>query len=367
MLGRVEEFSEGPGSSTYTNERGSRRVTAARVSDNLRLVVATLSPGFSAQSLQMNDSRNHLEVFFVPLAMCLMAALFDPGLAHGQSRASKPVRGGTAGSRVRPTSSVREKPAEASRESSLTSDLRLAAPRNASLRRELGWTFGGKQQRGWHLYEPLISGLLQTEHDAASEAFAAALTSWQKRSGLRPSGVLDEESLNAMVSEWQGKRLKAQGYPVPEDLVTAPASDFYDQTRAGDLRQVERKTYAAYQLLVATAVADRSLGLARNAKGELAPTEKYLKIISAFRSREYQEKLRRESPNAGRAGLAISSPHFTGRALDLYVGGEPVETKDSNRALQVQTRVYQWLVRNADRFGFRPYYYEPWHWEYVNK
>jgi LAS superfamily LD-carboxypeptidase LdcB len=47
------------------------------------------------------------------------------------------------------------------------------------------------------------------------------------------------------------------------------------------------------------------------------------------------------------------------------VGGDPVETKDPNRALQVQTRVYQWLVRNAERFGFRPYYYEPWHWEYV--
>ncbi|MCA1593525.1 MAG: M15 family metallopeptidase, partial [Acidobacteria bacterium] len=100
--------------------------------------------------------------------------------------------------------------------------------------------------------------------------------------------------------------------------------------------------------------------------GELAPSEKYLKIVSSFRSREYQEHLRRQSPNSGRAGLAVNSPHFTGRALDLYVGGEPVETKDANRALQVQTRVYKWLVRNADKFGFRPYYYEPWHWEYVN-
>ncbi len=75
--------------------------------------------------------------------------------------------------------------------------------------------------------------------------------------------------------------------------------------------------------------------------------------------------LRRQSPNAGRAGLAVNSPHFTGRALDLYVGGQPVETRDDNRAVQVQTPVYQWLVRNAARFGFRPYFYEPWHWEYV--
>jgi zinc D-Ala-D-Ala carboxypeptidase len=314
----------------------------------------------------MSNSHNHLVVFFVVLVTFVVAASIDPIPGQGQSRErGANVRRGTGGSKVKPTSAVREKPFGASRESSPASSLRVAAPRNALLRWELSWTFGGKEQRGWHIYEPLIGRLLQTEYDAASEGFATALTSWQKRFGLRPTGVLDEESLKAMVSEWQEKRLKERGYPPPEDLVTAPAADFYDPTRAEDLRQVERKTYAAYKRLVATAVADRSLALAHNSKGELAPTEKYLKIISAFRSREYQEKLRRESPNAGSAGLAVNSPHFTGRALDLYVGGEPVETKDSNRAIQVQTRVYEWLVRNADRFGFRPYYYEPWHWEYV--
>ena len=80
-----------------------------------------------------------------------------------------------------------------------------------------------------------------------------------------------------------------------------------------------------------------------------------------------QEQLRRQSPNAGSAGLAVNSPHFTGRALDLYVGGDPVDTKDANRAIQVNTPVYKWLVRNAARFGFRPYFYEPWHWEYVGE
>src|SRR5260370_4213673 len=107
--------------------------------------------------------------------------------------------------------------------------------------------------------------------------------------------------------------------------------------------------------MVAGAVADRSLALVHQSR-QLALGEKYLKIISSFRSREYQEKLRRESPNAGSAGLAVNSPHFTGRALDLYVGGEPVDTKDANRAIQVQTSVYKWLVRNAERFGFQPYF-----------
>jgi LAS superfamily LD-carboxypeptidase LdcB len=117
--------------------------------------------------------------------------------------------------------------------------------------------------------------------------------------------------------------------------------------------------------MLAAALKDPSLHLVQTSDGKLAGTEKYLKIISAFRSREYQEKLRRQSPNAGRAGLAVNSPHFTGRALDLYVGGDPVDTRDANRAFQIHTPVYQWLVRNAERFGFRPYFYEPWHWEYV--
>jgi LAS superfamily LD-carboxypeptidase LdcB len=117
--------------------------------------------------------------------------------------------------------------------------------------------------------------------------------------------------------------------------------------------------------MLAAALKDPSLHLVQTTDGKLAGAEKYLKIISAFRSREYQEKLRRQSPNAGRAGLAVNSPHFTGRALDLYVGGDPVDTRDANRAFQIHTPVYQWLVRNAERFGFRPYFYEPWHWEYL--
>jgi D-alanyl-D-alanine carboxypeptidase len=178
---------------------------------------------------------------------------------------------------------------------------------------------------------------------------------------------LDDTTLYAMVSEWQGRRLKDRTPAAPEQLITVPPSDFFDPERVAELRQVERETYAAYKSMVAAAVSDNSLNLGRDANGQLAPTEQYLKIISSFRSRAYQEKLRRESPHAGSAGLAVNSPHFTGRALDLYVGGEPVETNDRNRSIQVQTPVYKWLVRNAERFGFRPYYYEPWHWEYVGK
>lgn len=240
-----------------------------------------------------------------------------------------------------------------------------AATRNAELRNELNWVFGRKAQRGWYLYLPLISRLIDSNHDAHTDNFATALERWQKNSGLTATGILDDTTLYAMVSQWQGRRLKDKTAATPDQLITAPASDFFDPERVDELRQVERETYAAYKRMVAAAVADNSLRLALDESGGLAPAEQYLKIISSFRSREYQEKLRRESPHAGSAGLAVNSPHFTGRALDIYVGGEPVETNDGNRSIQVQTPVYKWLVRNAERFGFRPYYYEPWHWEYV--
>ena len=236
------------------------------------------------------------------------------------------------------------------------SSFATAATTNVTLRNELSWTFGGKQQRGWYLYDFLIGKTLNTQHDATTSDFAASLSSWQKKHGLSADGVLDEDALMAMVSQWQSNRLKNRTPAEPNQLTTGLASDFYDSSRADELRQVERNTYAAYKKMVAAAMADPDLKLAG---------QKYFKIVSAFRSREYQDNLRKKSPNAGGAGLAVNSPHFTGRALDLYVGGDPVDTKDSNRAIQVNTPAYRWLVGNAERFGFRPYFYEPWHWEYV--
>lgn len=239
------------------------------------------------------------------------------------------------------------------------------ADSNAQLSTNLSWIFGSKPQRGWYIYTPLIQQLIKSTKDPATPQFALAVARWQTKAGLKSSGILDDETLYAMIKAWQEARLKDRTPAQPDELLTVPSSDFYDPTRAEELRQVERKTYAAYKRLVAAAIADRALGLAHASRGELAPDEKFLKIISAFRSREYQDKLRREQPNVGSAGLAVNSPHFTGRALDLYVGGDPVDALDSNRSLQVQTKVYQWLVRNAEHFGFRPYCYEPWHWEYV--
>ena len=264
--------------------------------------------------------------------------------------------------RSSPTQSKQAKSSSSSSSSKVltaktSSSLTAAAAENARLRNEVSWTFGGRQQRGWYLYDLLIGKTLNTDDDSITDDFAGTLAKWQKKRGLSPSGVLDESSLMAMISQWQSSRLKNKVYAEPSQLTTAPPADFYDPSRAAELRQVEHETYAAYKKMVAAALSDSTL--------DLKSTGKYFKIISAFRSRDYQEQLRRQSPNSGSAGLAVNSPHFTGRALDIYVGGSPVDTKDANRAIQVNTPAYKWLVRNAERFGFRPYFYEPWHWEYV--
>jgi zinc D-Ala-D-Ala carboxypeptidase len=317
----------------------------------------------------MKQYRIHAAVVLV--ALMTLVGLFAYAAKSGHGQTQQPAGDAPAAAvkpnALLPTAAASERPAalapaEAEAVSNLFSG---AAGRNNDLRFDLNWAFGGKQQRGWHLYVPLITRLIETEQDAPTPAFASALARWQQRAGLTADGVLDDETLYRMVSSWQSARLKEKGYPRPDQLLLAPTSDFYDPSRPDELRHVERETYAAYKRMVAAAVADPTSGLKGTPAGELAPEEKFLKIVSSFRSREYQARLRAQSPHSGRAGLAVNSPHFTGRALDLYVGGEPVETKDSNRALQVRTPVYKWLVKNADRFGFRPYYYEPWHWEYV--
>jgi D-alanyl-D-alanine carboxypeptidase len=310
----------------------------------------------------MKQKKTHLVVFAVALVALVSVLMLVARTGYGQSQAEEKASATPA---LKPLALVEKRTAAAASEKKETSLFTEAATRNTVLKYELTWAFGGKQQRGWYLYTPLISRLLETEDEARPADFASTLSRWQAATGLRSDGVLDDETLYRMVSTWQGARLKNKAYATPDQLLQAPTADFYDPTRAAELRQVERETYAAYKRMIAAAAADPSLGLKVTASGELAPEEKFFKIVSSFRSREHQEQLRAQSPGSGRAGLAVNSPHFTGRALDLYVGGEPVETKDSNRALQVQTPAYRWLVRNADRFGFRPYYYEPWHWEYV--
>ncbi|HEV2705112.1 MAG TPA: D-alanyl-D-alanine carboxypeptidase family protein [Pyrinomonadaceae bacterium] len=315
----------------------------------------------------MKQHRDKFVALFLAVSALVAVAAFNASADTGRAQTSASNHA-QASSGARPTVATRERRTAEAPAASKSAVFETAAAQNVTFKNQLNWVFGGKRQLGWYLYAPLINQLIDTDKDAASPEFAAALARWQTSQGAPASGVLDSETLYRMISVWQGARLKNKVYAQPDQLLVVPVSDFYDPARPDELRQVERATYAAYKRMVAAAIADPSLKLrADQSSGTLAPEEKFLKIISSFRSREYQEKLRKADPKAGSAGLAVNSPHFTGRALDIYVGGDPVETKDANRALQVSTPVYKWLVKNAARFGFRPYYYEPWHWEYVGQ
>src|SRR5438876_1016136 len=172
----------------------------------------------------MKDFRVPVAVFFVAVGL-FGAVLLDKRTSRGQSKNSaKPVRDAGV-KQIYKSSGGPASPAK----------------RNALLSTELNWTFGGKPQRGWYLYKPLISRLLNTKNDVACDGFASALARWQKKSGLMPSGVLDEETLYVMIAVWQDARLKDRSPAQPSQLLTAPISDFYDPTRAEELRQVERE------------------------------------------------------------------------------------------------------------------------------
>jgi hypothetical protein len=308
----------------------------------------------SSQFGNMKDRRFIFHAVPAALFLSLVFLLFPAiSTAHAQN-----IRRTAKSSPVRPASNMEKV--------STNSPFVAAAGENTRLRSELSWTFGGKTQSGWAIYEPLIEETIGSRSDAASTAFASSLAAWQTSHGLDATGIVDEATLSTFTKYWQSRRLGRSDFPGDDKLITAPISDFYDQTRSPDLLQLERETYVAYKRMIAAAAKDLGKFVQFTKSGDLAPGEKYLRIVSAFRSQEYQNQLRAKSPGSGRAAIALHSAHNTGQALDLYVGGDPVSTKDPNRLLQTQTPVYKWLVKNAHKFGFYNYFYEPWHWEYVS-
>ncbi|MCP5535129.1 MAG: M15 family metallopeptidase [Akkermansiaceae bacterium] len=101
-----------------------------------------------------------------------------------------------------------------------------------------------------------------------------------------------------------------------------------------------------------------------------------LYIVSAFRSIARQAEIVRAKFLAGQGNdeiFAVSAPpgfseHHTGRAIDVSAPGEAVLEAEFE-----QSSAFDWLERNATRFGFTMTYprdntygfsYEPWHWCY---
>jgi LAS superfamily LD-carboxypeptidase LdcB len=179
-------------------------------------------------------------------------------------------------------------------------------------------------------------------------------------------GVVSAEDFIALKNEAHGRRpfvqVRGKGVcpppPSPTNLITAGPTEGYK----GKAVQMRPAVLAAYRKMVAAARAEDP---------RIAADPEMLDVFSAYRSPDYDAARCERDGNCQGITRAKCSPHRTGLALDLVVGAAPGygvdSTADPNRLVQSQTPAYQWLVKNAGRFGFVNYLFEPWHWEYVEE
>src|ERR1044072_9247431 len=107
----------------------------------------------------MQNGRIH--IFTVAAALVAGLGLMSFG-ARSQSQSPNST------STVKPTVRIMERPANTNRSTAFME----AAEQNLILKNELNWTFGGKQQRGWYLYDALIRRTLDTDDELSNSDFA---------------------------------------------------------------------------------------------------------------------------------------------------------------------------------------------------
>jgi D-alanyl-D-alanine carboxypeptidase len=238
-----------------------------------------------------------------------------------------------------------------------------AATANAASEGTLLLNLFGREETGWLFYVPLIANETRTECPAESPGFAKALAGWQSAHGLPATGTVDTATLQKLKQVWQVKRpfvmQSAHQCPAP------PAENTLSQASPAESyggKQIQLRTEAltAYRNMVAAARKDGVLLDAR-----------LLEIFSAYRSPEYDTARCAKQHNCQGVVRAACSAHRTALAMDVYLGAAPGFGPDSsadvNRLFISKAPAYRWLVKNAARFGFVNYAFEPWHWEFVGR
>lgn len=230
----------------------------------------------------------------------------------------------------------------------------------------LEWAPFGATEWGWLTYLPLIQQELHTDCGPATPAFARALAGYQAAHGLPPTGIFDQPTFQVFRGVWQERRpfvmARVNGGPCPEPPPLNQLGYLVAEEEHADrlTRLLRRDTLDAYRRLVAAARAEVP---------EVAADPELLQIFSGFRDPEADAARCAQQGNCDGLRRAVCSPHRTGAAVDLYVGriiGLGVDdTSAASRQHMSEGATYRWLVRNAERFGFVPYVFEPWHWEYV--
>ena len=218
-------------------------------------------------------------------------------------------------------------------------------------------------QVGWEIYAPLIAHEIGAAPLPGAPAFARALAVWQGARALGRAGVMDEATFTAMNTLWLRRRPFVAASrslcpsPAPDTaLEMIPAAQSY----GGKIMRLESATLAAY---------GRMLAAARAEAPDLRADPRLLTVFSAWRSPDADAARCALEANCQGVTRASCSAHATGQAIDLYLGAAPGHRPDSsddvNRLFMSRGVAYRWLVENAGRFGFTPYAYEPWHWEWT--
>jgi len=206
---------------------------------------------------------------------------------------------------------------------------------------------------------------------------------WRRRTSatiLAETGEGEDEEADHSFPEAPAPHSEADWKPEPIEPQPRRRKD----GRIGDLTPAKKNDLVLVQghaLEARTADAYQRMLQAARADGINAP---YLNIVSGYRSPEsqmtlykraqakYRQKLQQalgreptddEVEKEARRWVAApgSSPHQTGRAVDLNLG---VSTASENVEKARETAAYKWLQEHAQSYGFYPYAPEPWHWEY---
>jgi hypothetical protein len=241
-----------------------------------------------------------------------------------------------------------------------------AAQANAASLQTLAWAPFGRAETGWETYAPLIAREIRTACPPPSRGFADALAAWERGQNLPADGTLSAAVFDRLKGVIQMRRpfvrLSARkicpAAPAESALALAGPGEGF----GGKAIELRPAALAAWRRMAAAARAEDP---------RIAVDPNNLTIFSGFRSPAADTARCGAEHNCNGLVRATCSAHRTGLAMDLYVGQAPGfgpdSSADANRLFMSRTPAYRWLVAHADRFGFVPYPFEPWHWEWTGE
>jgi hypothetical protein len=244
-------------------------------------------------------------------------------------------------------------------------DARAAALQNRQGLTDLVIGAFHRVDRGWEIYAPLVAHEIGVGAGPDTPAFAQALASWQSARGLGASGVMDAATFGAMNMAWLNRRpfvaasrRLCPAPPAAAFLSPVPAAASY----GGKMMLLRPAALAAYARMAAAARAEAPA---------LSQDSRLMTVFSAYRAPDEDAARCLRDGDCQGVARAVCSAHATGLAIDLFLGAAPGfgpdSSEDANRLYLSRGAAYRWLVDNAGRFGFTPYAFEPWHWEWTGE